>query len=159
MFPPKVTDDTVLSLIRELAGQGAFPSGAQVRLTLWLRYRSRGGVARIYRLRAAEKARLGTPVLAPIRIGLMEQENRNLREQLRAIRQREDAQQAHWNRTVGQLRERVEALEPLVRHAAASGDVSAAMRREVQEAEIRAGQLEVGIRIFGPASNRDHSDE
>ena len=159
VYPPKVTDDAVLSLIRDLGGQGAFPSGARVRLALAQRYRSRGGVKRIYRLLAAEQARVGTTALSPIGIGLLEQENRNLREQLRATRQREDAQQAHWNWEVGRLRTRIEALEPLVQQAAASGAVDASLRRQVQEAEIRAGQLEVGLRIFGPAANRDRSGE
>jgi hypothetical protein len=157
VYPPKVTDDAVLSLIRELAGQGTLPSGAQLRLTLRQRYQACGGVARIYRLLAGEKARRGTTGLSSISIGLLEQENRNLREQLQVTRQREDAQQAHWNQAVGQLRARVEALEVLVRQAAASGDVNASLRRDVQEAEIRTGQLEVGIRIFGPASNRQRS--
>jgi hypothetical protein len=154
MYPPKVSDQAVIGVILELAGEGTFPSGAAVRVALEQRYQSRGGVARIYRLLASEKSRLGSTPLSPIAAGLLEQENLNLREQVKAARQREDAHQVHWNREVGRLRDRVDALEPLVRQFSAAGEVSNALRRQVEEAETRAGQLEVQIRTFGPAAHR-----
>jgi hypothetical protein len=155
MHPPKVEDPEVQALIRELTVGGALPSGAAVRAELARRYGSRGGVTRMYRLLAAERAQHGSSALSSIGVRLLEQENRNLRELLRQQRQREDAHQAHWNRQVGELRERVRALEALVQQAVFSGDVPEALRKEVQATEIRGGQLEVQIRTFGPATNRD----
>jgi len=123
MHPPKVEDPEVQALIRELTVGGALPSGAAVRAELARRYGSRGGVTRMYRLLAAERAQHGSSALSSIGVRLLEQENRNLRELLRQQRQREDAHQAHWNRQVGELRERVRALEALVQQAVFSGDV------------------------------------
>jgi hypothetical protein len=157
MYPPKVEDKEVLAVIRDLSGGGALPSGAAVRAALARRYGSRGGVTRIYRLLASERTRRGTTTLSAVGAGLLEQENRNLRELLQHQRQREDAHQAHWNREVGRLRERVNALEPLVQQAAAHGEVSEALKQQVQGAETRAGQLEVQLRTFGPAANRGNN--
>jgi hypothetical protein len=157
MYPPKISDEAVLAVIRELMGVGPMPSGAAVRVTLEQRYQSRGGVARIYRLLASEKARLGSTTLSPIGAALLDQENRNLRELLRQHRQREDAHQAHWNREVGQLQQRVRVLESLVRQAVAAGDVTETLRRAVEGAESRVGQIEVLLRAFGPAAGRSNT--
>jgi hypothetical protein len=158
MYPPKVEDQAVQSVIRDLAAHGPLPSGAAVRAALAERFGSRGGVTRIYRLLANEHARAGGKTLSPIGLGLMEQENRNLRELLTHQRQREDAHQTHWDREVGQLRERVRALEELVHRAVAGGGVTESLKREVEGADTRAGQLEVQLRAFGPATGRDKSD-
>jgi hypothetical protein len=157
MYPPKVTDDQVLRLILQLSVDGKLPSGAAVRQALQRQYRSRGGVARIYRLLASERVGGGSPRLSSVGIGLLEQENRNLGEQLKQLRQREDVHQVYWSREVGQLRERVRALELLVQQAAAFSHISDALKQEVQGAETRAGQLEVQIRVFGPAAGRAQS--
>jgi hypothetical protein len=154
MFPPKVEDKEVQAVIRELSVGGSLPSGAAVRGALARRYGSRGGVTRIYRLLASERARRGSTSLSAVGAGLLEQENRNLRELLAHQRQREDAHQTYWNREVGQLRERVSALEPLVQQSAARGEVTEVLKQEVQGAETRAGQLDVQLRAFGPAANR-----
>jgi hypothetical protein len=154
MYPPKVEDQEVQTLIRDLAAGGQLPSGAAVRAALSQRYGSRGGVARIYRLLAQERMRVGGTALSPIGIGLVEQENRNLRELLKHQHQREDAHQAHWDREVGQLRDRVRALEALVQQAAANGDVTESVKREVEGAGTRAEQLEVQLRAFGPSTGR-----
>ena len=106
MYPPKVEDKEVLTVIRDLSVGGALPSGAAVRAALARRYGSRGGVTRIYRLLADERTRRGTTALSSVGAALLEQENRNLRELLQHQRQREDAHQAYWNREVGRLRER-----------------------------------------------------
>jgi hypothetical protein len=159
MYPPKVTDEQVQSLIRELAAAGDFPSGAAVRDALEQRYGSRGGVSRIYRVLAGEHARLGSTPLSPVGIGLLELENRNLREQLKQSRQREDAHQVYWDREVGQLRARVRTLELQVRQAVIAGEIGEALKLEVQGADTRAGQLEIQVRVFGPASNRAKSRE
>jgi hypothetical protein len=157
MYPPKVEDKEVVAVIRDLCVNGALPSGAAVRAALAHRYGSRGGVTRIYRLLASERARRGASALSSVGAGLLEQENRNLRELLQHQRQREDAHQAHWNREVGRLRERVSALEPLVRQAATGRALTEALKQEVQGADTRAGQLEVQLRVFGPAANRGNS--
>ena len=151
MHPPKVEDKDVLAIIREGSARGELPSGAELRRMLTQRYGSRGGVARIYRLLAGERVRRGGTALSPIGIGLLEQENRNLRELLQHQRQREDAHQVHWERQLGDLRDRVRALEALVRQSAAAGE---ALEREVERTETRAGQLEVQLRAFGPAAGR-----
>jgi hypothetical protein len=156
MYPPKVTDEQVQRVIRELGARGELPSGNAVREALAEQYRSRGGVARIYRLLAGERARLGRTPLSPVGAGLLEVENRNLREQLKQAREREDAHQVYWSREVGQLRERVRTLETLVNQAAVAGEVTEALRREVQGADTRAGQLDVQIRTFGPAAGRNN---
>jgi hypothetical protein len=158
MYPPKVEDKEVLAVIRELSVGGALPSGVAVRAALALRYRSRGGVTRIYRLLASERAHRGATALSSVGVGLLEQENRNLREQLKHVRQREDAHQVYWEREVGQLRGRVQALESLLQQSASS-EISEALKREVQGVETRAGQLEVQIRVFGPAAGRAEPSE
>jgi hypothetical protein len=158
MYPSKVTDEQVQSVVRELAVNGGLPSGAAVRAALERQFGSRGGVARIYRLLAAERALLGSTPLSAVGAGLLEVENRNLREQLKHARQREDAHQVYWDREVGQLRARVHALERLVQQAAPS-EVGEALRKEVQGAATRAGQLDVQIRTFGPAAGRGESSE
>lgn len=159
MYPPKVTDEQVQRVLRELAANGDLPSGAAVRAALERQFGSRGGVARIYRLLASERARRANTPLSSVGIGLLEVENRNLREQLKHAREREDAHQVYWNREVGQLRARVCALESLVRQGAAAGEITEALRREVQGAETRAGQLDVQVRTFGPAAGRAKTSE
>jgi hypothetical protein len=154
MYPPKVEDRAVQAVIRDLSQAGQLPTGAAVRTALAERYGSRGGVARIYRLLAQERMRVGGTTLSPIGIGLVEQENRNLRELLKHQRHREDAHQAHWDREVGQLRDRVGALEALVQQTAANGGLTESVKREVEGAGTRAEQLDVQLRAFGPATGR-----
>jgi hypothetical protein len=157
MYPPKVTDQAISSLIRELSSNTELPSGAAVREVLQLRYGSRGGVARVYRLLANERSRLGSTALSSIESRLQEQENRSLREQLQALRQREDAQQLYWARQVAQLRERVASLETLVQQAASTGPITAELRHDIDQTATRSDQLGVMIRAFGPASHRGGS--
>jgi hypothetical protein len=157
MYPPKIDDDKIRSVIRELSRSGKAPSGAALRSELATRYGSRGGVSRIYRLLAAATPGPAQQAPGPIASRLLEQEVRNLRELLDQVRQREDAHQAYWNREIGKLRERVSALEPLVQDAAARGEVTETLKREVQGADTRGGQLEVQLRAFGPAANRGNS--
>jgi hypothetical protein len=154
MYPPKVTDEQVHRLIRELSTGGALPSGGAVRRALTERFGSRGGVARIYRLLSSQRESNATTGVPAVSVRLLEVENRNLREQLQQAREREDTHQAYWTRLVRELRERVGALELSVQRAAVSGEVSDALRREVQGAETRAGQLDVMLRAFGPAAGK-----
>jgi len=138
MYPPKVTDEEVHQLIRELADDGQLPSGAAVRDALQRHYPCRGGVTRIYRLLASECARRGSVPVSAIGIGLLALENRNLREQLKHAREREDTHRVYWNREVGQLRERVQSLELRMKQAVASGQFGEALHQDVQAAETRA---------------------
>jgi hypothetical protein len=148
MYPPKVQDEQIRALIRELSADGKPPSGAAVRAALASRYGSRGGVARIYRLLAGEYPRATQGPWDAVRLGLLEVEVRNLRDQLQLARQREHAHQAHWTRRVGQLLDHVSALHTSVSQAAATGVISEALVRELQAAELEAGQLSTLIRAF-----------
>jgi phage protein D len=157
MYPPKVTDDQVQSLIRELSVDGTLPSGGAVRRALAHRYGSRGGVARIYRLLSSRRPSESPTHVPAIGVRLLELENRNLRDQLQQARERENTHQAYWTRQVRELREQVGALESSVQRAAISGQVSAALEKEAQDAETRTGQLEVMLRAFGPAAGKPES--
>jgi hypothetical protein len=151
MFPPKITDSQIRGVIHELARQGSLPSGRALRAVLEKRFGCPGGVARIYRLLAAEgaEAMLSTP--AAIAGRLQQLENRNLREQLRQMHAHAAAHQAHWAREIAQLHERVQSLEPLVQQAASAGTVTETVLEEVKGADLRAGRLKVMLRAFGPA--------
>jgi hypothetical protein len=151
MYPPKVTDQQIIAMIRALSASGTLPSGVAFRAALEVRYRSRGGVARIYRLLDIARGHEAGASTSAIGSRLLDVENQNLRMQLKELYQRETLHQAHWNREVGQLRERLGALEQRVTQTEAVPD---SLRKEVQAAETRAGQLEVLIRAFGPAAYR-----
>jgi hypothetical protein len=157
MYPPKVQDEQIRSLVQELTIDGKPPSGAAVRAALASRYGSRGGVTRIYRLLAQQSPREVATPMSAVTSRLLEVENQNLREQLQHLRQREDAHQVHWRRVVGELWQRLRTLESLVSQAAAAGEITEALRQDVQAAEIRAGQIDVLLRAFGPGANRDSS--
>jgi hypothetical protein len=157
MYPPKITDEKIRSVIRELTAAGKPPSGAGLRRELTKRYGSRGGVARIYQLLSAETQGVVRAAPGPIESRRLEQEVANLRELLKQVREREDAQQVYWSRQVGRLTEQIEALEPLVQDAAANGQVPVGLRQDVQKAEVGAGQLAVLLRAFGPSSGRGES--
>lgn len=159
MYPPKVADTEIRHVIQELTVEGKLPSGATVRAELAQRYKSRGGVARIYRLLAAEASELGRSSPASVAGRLLEQEVRNLREQLQRSREREEAHQAHWSKQVRDLWQRVEVLEPKVNQALANGAVGEEVRQEVREADLKAGRLDVLLRAFGPAPGGAKSSE
>ena len=151
MYPPKATDEQVRQLIRDLTVNGEAPSGNYLRAVLAERYHSRGGVRRIYRLLAAETADAERTAASALTARLLEQEIRNLRDQLRQARERGEAHQAYWTRQVGDLQRQVEALAGKIEQAGA-GQGSEAVHRELQDLEVRAGRLEIGIRTFGPAA-------
>lgn len=157
MYPPIITDEAIRTVIRELCAAGSFPSGAQVRRTLMQRFGSPAGVARLYRLLAAERARVTPPSVSVIEGQLLAQDSLNLREQLSRLREREEAHQVYWTRELGQLRQQVQGLEELIR-GAASSSIPERLRAQVQAAEVRAGQLEVALRVFGPATGRKRAD-
>lgn len=159
MYPPKVTDEQVRAVIRELAAAGAPPSGAQLRKTLAERFASRGGVTRIYRLLSIEAASDRQAAPSSISARMIELENRNLKEALRQAKQRENDHQAHWTGAALALWDRIRTLESRVSEAVQSGAIGEALRQELKTAEISAGRLEVLIRAFGPASRPINLDE
>ena len=127
MYPPKVDDEDVLRVIRELTRDGKLPSGASVRQTLAQRHGSRGGVTRIYRLLQGERGRHPTSDSGWQR------------------------HQAYWTQAVTELLDTTSALANRVAHAASDLSVSAALVEESRAAEIKVGRLRTLIRAFGPA--------
>jgi TolA-binding protein len=159
MYPPKVQDDQIRAVIRELTINGRPPSGAALRDALARRYGSRGGVARIYSLLGSAAKPAQVSPSASIATRLLEHENGNLREQLKHAREREEAHQQYWAREIGQLRQQIQALESAIAQATAAGQVSENLRQRLRDAEVRGGQLEVALRVFGPAAGRPRGAE
>jgi hypothetical protein len=134
--PVQVSDAEVLALIRELAGEGAPPSGVQLRAELRRRHGVRGGVARIYRLlRAAEE---GTRAPPPD----LQRELDAARERARLAEFREEAHQLHWAREVDGLRTRLVEAERLAARARALEEQNLELRRRLQSAELRLAAVE-----------------
>jgi hypothetical protein len=156
MYPPKVDDADIGRVIQDLANAGQFPSGVALRLALDKRFGSRGGVARVYRLLAAARSRIQPPQSHwdAVTLELVNAENQTLREQLREARLREERHQAHWEKQIRELRERLEALLMRVDNVTPQGPDIEALRAQVQAAETRGGQLDVLLRAFGPATGR-----
>lgn len=152
MYPPKASDDTIRRVIRDLTADGKLPSGAAVRAFLAERYSTRGGVARIYRLLRAEGAQVVRDAPSRIEARLLEQELKNLREHLAEQRQREAGQQAYWAGKISAVLSQVEALELKIQASVMDGATAHELRAAVQAAGVRAGQLEVLLREFGPVA-------
>jgi hypothetical protein len=159
MYPVKVTDAQVQSLIRELAVGAKLPSGATVRAALARRYQSRGGVARIYRLLAAERGPLQEPESGWGRVNaeVLRQENQTLRQHLQEARELETRHQDHWGREVARLREQIEGLMSRLDAAVAAGVNVDAVGDDAHTAEIKVGRLEVLVRAFGPGAGKGGS--
>ena len=160
MYPPRVTDAEVRTMIRKLTVGNTLPSGATIRKALNERFKSRGGVARIYRLLADERSRL-TPPPAPGSIEDLQHEVQELRAKLARAQEREDAHQMRWAAEVDQLRMQLAALEPLGQQRRAAGESDELLRRQLQAAERRAAALEQQLyeltrrEVQGSAVDRD----
>lgn len=141
MFPPKVSNAEVRALIQELTRGRVLPSGGAVRAALYERFGSRGGVARIYRLLAAERTRLTPPPLQGS-VEALQREVEVLREKLARAEEREYAHQGLWAEEVDRLRLKVATLEPLGQQARASGTSDDLLRHRLQAAERRCAVLE-----------------
>lgn len=152
MYPSKVSDREICRLIRELSKAGRVPSGAELRSQLSRRYGCRGGVARIYRLLAAESRELEKDAPSGIAARLLEQENRQLKEEVKTLLEREQTHQAFWTQKVDALSRRASALGSLLEQAASTGVVTEAMRRQWEAVDLDAARLEVLLRAFGPGS-------
>ena len=142
MYPPKVSDAEVRVVIRELMVGRTLPSGAAVRAALAVRFGSRGGVARMYRLLAEERQRL-TPVPEPDSVEALQREVQALRERAERAEHREEAHQSHWAEEVDRLR--MQVLGPLPQQGRMAGEGSDLLRHQLQAAEQRAARLEVQL--------------
>ena len=141
MQAPKVSNQDVRAMIRSMTVGETLPSGAAVRAALAASFGSRGGVARIYRILAEERARL-VPTPEPGSLESLQQEVRSLREKLARTEAREDAHQTYWAEEVDRLRQKLLVLEPLAHQARVAGDVQQLLRHQLQAAELRAARLE-----------------
>jgi hypothetical protein len=145
VYPPHVPDAQVRALIRELTQQGrAFPSGATLRAALSARFGSRGGVARIYRVLAAEQRRLApaAPEVIPGSIETLTQELHAMRERAERAELREEAHQTRWAEEVDALRLKLQILEPLASKASVIQSANDRLRQQLQSAEQRVTTLE-----------------
>ena len=141
MYPPRVTDDDIRTLIRELAVGERLPSGALLRAVLKQRFGSPGGVSRIYRL--LSKARAKPSVVRHVDPAeVLERELQAMRERAERAEQREETHQSRWAVEVDQLRLKVAAYEPLAQDARKALDSVGLLRRQLQAAEARIAMLE-----------------
>ena len=141
MYPPIVSTAQVRALIRELTVAGRPPSGAALRRELKSRFGASGGVSRIYRILAADRA----PASLEPEAGEFEALKRELalmRERAERAEASEADQQSHWMMEVDRLRMRLQALGPET--AQGRRDIAAAtlLRHQLQAAELRAARLE-----------------
>ncbi|HEY6458304.1 MAG TPA: hypothetical protein VIY90_23750 [Steroidobacteraceae bacterium] len=152
MYPPKASDAQIRALIGELASAAGFPSGAQLRQALAERFDCRGGVARIYRLLAAQRGQVAQAALGagsfPVR--LLEHELATLRQQLAHTAAQAQAQQRYWTERLRQLHENIQQLQVRIERAPTTEE-RAALSREAQALDTQGGRLEVMLRAFGPA--------
>jgi hypothetical protein len=141
MYPPRVTDDEIRTVIRELAVGEQLPSGALLRAVLKQRFGSPGGVSRIYRLLSKAGAKQSV-VRSVDAAEVLEREVLAMRERAERAEQREEAHQARWAVEVDQLRLKVKAVEPLAQQAERALESVGHLRRQLQAAEARIAMLE-----------------
>jgi len=141
MHPPKASDAEVVAVIRTLSVGNALPSGAALRAALKIRYGSRGGVARIYRLLGEERRRLKPPA-QPGSVDSLRQELMVMQGRAERAEERELAHQSRWAMEIDQLRQKVAALEPLAHQARVDRELNERLRQQLQAAEQRTARLE-----------------
>jgi hypothetical protein len=141
MYPPRVSTAQVQAVIRELTVEAMLPAGAALRRELHLRFGARCGVARIYRILAAERRRL-----APVaKIGSFEDLQRELaamRDRAERAEAREEAHQSRWAAEVDRLRMRLQALESETTQVRRDRGAITLLRHQLQAAEQRAAAFE-----------------
>ena len=143
MYPPHVSDREIKHVIRDLTVEDRLPSGAQLRSVLRARFGSRGGVSRIYRLLADERAARKRVVPAvPGDVGKLEREVESLRKALQLAEYREQAHQSRWAVEVDRLRQQVAGLEPLALKTKAAMDTAELLRHQLHAAHVRIAVLE-----------------
>jgi hypothetical protein len=149
MYPPKASNAEVKAVIRTLAVADTLPSGAAVRQALKVRYGSRGGVTRIYRLLAEERRRL-TPAPDPGSIESLRQELQAMQGRAERAEERELAHQSRWATEIDQQRQKVAVLEPLAHHARIDREMNERLRQQLQAVEQRASLLEQQLMEIHP---------
>lgn len=152
MHPPKVSDAQIRRVIAELTSAGRFPSGARLRAALVERFNCRGGVGRIYRLLAGERAKAAHSGLSAesIPARLLEHELANLRQQLAQAAAKAQAQQTYWTGRLQQLQENIQQLQVRMELAPTPAQ-RVALSREANELDTQGDRLGIMLRAFGPA--------
>jgi hypothetical protein len=141
VHPPRIGDGEIRALIRELAADKALPSGASLRATMFTRFGTRGGVARVYRLLEFERSQSNPPVPTGS-TELLEQELRSAQSRAERAEQREEVHQSRWAEDLDRLRRKIAALEPLAHQARAAQDTNELLRHQLRAAEFRISTLQ-----------------
>lgn len=141
MYPPKVSDAQIRSLIATLSDGAQLPSGATLRTELAARFGSRGGVARIYEL-LNEMRTAGRRIPDPDSDRALRQQIQTLREQLQLQREREESDQSRWALEIDRLRLKVALLEPLAQQAQMLRETADLLRVRLQAADMRVSNME-----------------
>ena len=140
MRPPLLTDEMILSVIRDLAPRGRV-TGTAVRALLAERFGARGGVAPVYRL-LAETSR---PVPAPVQRAVAPAVDGSLEAALQRAalaEERELKHQQRWLRETETLKERLALAEQAARETAELRLRVAQLRQALAGAQGRIAELE-----------------
>lgn len=148
MYPPRVTDQDIQHLIRELTAGNQLPSGAQLRAAMHKRFGSRGGVTRIYRLLSA--ARPNPSIQSSTSgstedVGKLQREIQKLRQALELADHRERVHQSRWALEVDRLRQQLTSLESLALQAKTAQETAESLRRQLHAAHLRITLLEAQL--------------
>jgi hypothetical protein len=158
VYPPHVTDEAILTVIRELAVEERLPSGALLRAVLKQRFGSPGGVSRIYRLLSTARAKPPSIVRQVEPVEVLERELQVMRERAERAEQREVAHQLRWAAEVDQLRLKVKEYEPLAQQASRALESVGLLRHQLQAAEARISVLEQQLGEANGTRGDFHSD-
>ena len=137
----QIPDQEVLALIRELTLGAELPSGVQLRRALQAKFGIRGGVSRIYRLLAEEKARLKRPP-TPETLEQLLIQTQELRDRAALAEERERVHQERWAAELDQLRLALSALQLSHAQACDALKTNEWLRRQLYAAEARNASLE-----------------
>ena len=154
MHPPRVSNYQVLGVIRDLTIADQLPSGAALRAALYERFGSRGGVARIYRLLAAEDSRRKPPVEEGS-VDALSQDIERLRAKLEESHAREDQYQSRWAQAVDALRMKVVESTDLAARLRILEESNKNLRHELQVTMQRAETLEERLFLITQSDERD----
>lgn len=142
MRPPLLTDEMILSAIRDLAPRGRI-TGTAVRALLAQRFGARGGVARVYRLLAAASRPSATPAGGrPLVEGPGEPTLASALERAALAEERELAHQRRWLRETETLKERLALAEQAARETEDLRIRVAQLRQALAGAQGRIAELE-----------------
>ena len=155
MYPPRVSDQEIKLVIRDLTVEDRLPSGAQLRSVLRARFGSRGGVSRIYRLLAHERgAQKRVVAAAQDDVGKLLREVESLRKAVQLAEYREQAHQSRWAMEVDRLRQQVAGLEPLALKTKAAMDTAELLRHQLHAAHVRIAVLEQQVIDVAGSGNK-----